>query len=73
MLYFKVRLHGAFKLIDLSLNIFQDGGGEENDIDASRSKKRRERRQRLQKQFDLMKTGNFWKINEMQKEKFIGK
>lgn len=36
------------------------------------SKKRRERRQRLHRQFELMKTGSFWKINEMQKEKYKG-
>ncbi|VDN17268.1 unnamed protein product [Gongylonema pulchrum] len=44
--------------------------GDEPDIEVSKSKKRRERRLRLQKQFAVMKTGNFWKINEMQKEKF---
>lgn len=39
----------------------------------SRSRKRKERRQRLQKEYQIMKTGNFWKINEMQKEKFGAK
>ncbi|MFH4973312.1 hypothetical protein AB6A40_000021 [Gnathostoma spinigerum] len=35
----------------------------------SKSKKRRERRLRLQKKFDVLRTGNFWKINEMQKDR----
>uniref|UniRef100_F1L7H5 Tyrosine-protein phosphatase n=1 Tax=Ascaris suum TaxID=6253 RepID=F1L7H5_ASCSU len=48
-------------------------GGDEGEQEISKSKKRRARRQRLQKEFELMKTGNFWKINEMQKEKFKGK
>uniref|UniRef100_A0A0N5AIA5 TYR_PHOSPHATASE_2 domain-containing protein n=1 Tax=Syphacia muris TaxID=451379 RepID=A0A0N5AIA5_9BILA len=38
--------------------------------EVSRSRKRKERRQRLQKEYGIMRTGNFWKINEMQKEKF---
>lgn len=41
--------------------------------EVSRSRKRKERRQRLQKEYEIMKTGNFWKINEMQKEKFGAK
>ncbi|VDM41265.1 unnamed protein product [Toxocara canis] len=53
----------------------QDYGaaGEEGEQEVSKSQKRRARRQRLHKEFELMKTGNFWKINEMQKEKFKGK
>ncbi|VDK47251.1 unnamed protein product [Anisakis simplex] len=48
-------------------------GAAVEEVEVSKSQKRRARRQRLQKEFELMKTGNFWKINEMQKEKYKGK
>jgi len=45
-------------------------GDEGDEAGGSKSKKRRVRRKNLQKMFDKMKRGQFWEIQEMQKEKY---